>query len=71
MICSTHWFLSYLVLFEVSADPPALVVGQRVSVLLEQGVDAGDTSVPRVLQVLQGQTPDRDNTSSTLIVLSL
>ena len=55
---SCVWCASYLILFEVGPDPPALVVGQRVSVLLEQSVDAGDAPVPGVLQVLQGQTPE-------------
>ena len=42
-------------LFEVSAHPPPLVVGEGVAVLLEEGVDAGNAPVPTVLQVLQGQ----------------
>lgn len=46
-----------LVLLEIRPDSPALVVGQSVPVLLEEGVDAWDASVPRVLQVLQGQAP--------------
>ena len=44
--------LQDLVLLEVSAHAPALVVGQRVAVLGEQGVDARDAPVPAVLQVL-------------------
>ena len=43
------------VLLEVRAHAPALVVGERVSVLLEQRVDARDAPVPGVLQVLQRQ----------------
>ena len=39
----------YLVLLEVSAYSPPLIIGQCVSVLLEQCVDAWDTTVPRVL----------------------
>ena len=40
------WGASDLVLFKVGPDSPALVVGQCVSVLLEQSVDAGDAPVP-------------------------
>lgn len=47
----------YLESFEFCSHPPSLVIGQGVSVLLEQGVDSGDTSVPAVLQILQGQPP--------------
>ena len=43
----------YLELLEVCAHAPALVIGQGVAVLLEQGVDTGDATVPRVLQILQ------------------
>mmetsp|Transcript_4532 Transcript_4532/g.13244 ORF Transcript_4532/g.13244 Transcript_4532/m.13244 type:complete len:1314 (+) Transcript_4532:2393-6334(+) len=42
-----------LVLLEVLADAPALVVGEGVAVLLEEGVDARDAAVPRVLEVLE------------------
>ena len=49
--------LEQLVLFEVCADAPPLVVGQSVAVLLEERVDSRDTSVPRVLQIFQRQTP--------------
>ena len=44
-----------LVLLEVGAHAPALVVGQRVAVLLEQRVDARDAPVPAVLQILQSE----------------
>ena len=44
--------LEHLVLLEVSAHPPPLVIGQGVPVLLEQGVDPGHSSVPRVFQIL-------------------
>lgn len=47
----------YLEGFEFCSHPPSLVVGQGVSVLLEQGVDSGDSSVPAVLQIFQGQPP--------------
>ena len=46
-----------LVLPELLAHAPAAVVRQRVAVLLEERVDAGDAAVPRVLQVLQRQPP--------------
>ena len=47
----------YLVLLEVRAHSPAFVIGQSVPVLLEEGVDSGDSPVPRVLQVLQSEAP--------------
>jgi hypothetical protein len=43
-----------LVLLEVLPHSPALVVCECESVLLEECVDPGDTSVPRVLEVVQG-----------------
>mmetsp|Transcript_97181 Transcript_97181/g.274888 ORF Transcript_97181/g.274888 Transcript_97181/m.274888 type:complete len:549 (-) Transcript_97181:3378-5024(-) len=46
-----------VVLLEVLAYSPALVEGQGVPVLLEEGVDARDPTVPGILQVLQGQAP--------------
>mmetsp|Transcript_94895 Transcript_94895/g.290283 ORF Transcript_94895/g.290283 Transcript_94895/m.290283 type:complete len:372 (+) Transcript_94895:2060-3175(+) len=46
-----------VVLLEILAHAPALVEGERVAVLLEEGVDARDAPVPRVLKVLQGQAP--------------
>lgn len=48
----------HLILLEFSTDTPAFVISQRVSVLLEQSVDAGNASVPAVLQILEGQTPE-------------
>lgn len=50
-------FLCYLILFEICPDSPAFVIGQSVPVLLEKRVDAGDSSVPGVLQILQSQSP--------------
>ena len=44
--------LEELVLLEVGAHAPALVVRERVPVLAEQRVDARDAPVPAVLQVL-------------------
>lgn len=49
----------YLVLLEIRPDPPALVVGKGMPVLLEEGVDARNASIPRVLQILQRQAPTR------------
>eukprot|EP00964_Phaeocystis_antarctica_P078146 scaffold48598_cov65-Phaeocystis_antarctica.AAC.1 len=46
-----------LELLELRAHAPALVVGQRVPVLLEEGVDARDAAVPAVLEVLERQPP--------------
>ena len=51
----TPHFPTHLVLLEVGTDPPAFVVGEGMSVLLEEGIDAGDATVPRVLQVFQCQ----------------
>ena len=48
---------SHLVLFEVSPDPPPLVVGQSVPVLLEESIDAWNSPVPGVFQILQRQSP--------------
>ena len=50
---ATHGSHTHLVLLEVRAHPPALVISQGVPVLLEQGVDARDAPVPTVLQILQ------------------
>lgn len=48
----------YLILFEICSNSPPLVIGEGVSVLLKQGVDTRDSTVPRVLQIFQGQTPE-------------
>lgn len=45
----------HLVLFEVSAHSPALVIGKSVPVFLKESVDTRDPTVPGVLQVLQSQ----------------
>lgn len=55
-------FSSYLVLFEICPDSPAFVICQCVSVLLEKCVDTGDSSVPRVFQILKGETPKTQKT---------
>jgi len=46
---------THLVLLEVGAHSPPLVVGEGVPVLLEEGVDTRDTTIPRIFQVLQCQ----------------
>lgn len=46
----------YLILFEICPDSPAFVIGQCVSVLLEKCIDPGDSSVPGVFQILEGQS---------------
>ena len=51
--------LEHLVLLEVSAHAPPLVIGQGVPVLLEQRVDPGNSSVPGIFQVLQ--CPNQSN----------
>ena len=50
--------LVYLILFEICSNSPTLDIGKSVSVLLKQGVDTRDSTVPRVLQIFQGQTPE-------------
>ena len=45
----------HLILLKIGAAPPALVVRERMSIFLEQRVDAGDAPVPGVLEVLQRQ----------------
>ena len=49
-------FPTHLVLFEVGTNPPAFVVGEGMSVLLKEGVNAGNATVPGVLQIFQCQT---------------
>lgn len=49
--------LEHLVLLEFGAHAPALVVRERVPVLLEQRVDARDAAIPTVLEVLERQPP--------------
>ncbi len=48
--------LEHLELLELGANAPALVVGGRVSVLLEESVDARDAAVPTVLEVFERQS---------------
>lgn len=45
--------LEELVLLPVDPDSPSLVIRERVSVLLEERVDSGDSSIPRVLEILE------------------
>jgi len=45
----------YLIGLELGAHAPALVISERVPILLEEGVDARYAAVPRVLQILQGE----------------
>ena len=45
-----------LILLKVLPDPPALVVGQSESVLLEESVDSGDAVVPGLFQIIKGQS---------------
>jgi hypothetical protein len=52
-----EWILlKHLILFEILSDPPALVICECESVLLEESINSGDTSVPRVFQVIQGKS---------------
>ena len=43
-------------MFELGAHAPSLVVSERVAILLEEGVDARDSAIPRILEVLERQT---------------
>ena len=49
---------AYLVLFEICSNSPSLVIGECVPVFLKQCVDSRDSTVPRVLQIFQGQTSE-------------
>ena len=60
-----------LVLFEVCSHSPALVIGQCVTILLEQSVDAWNASVPAVLQVLQCQSPNTHQHTHHLTTVTL
>mmetsp|Transcript_59082 Transcript_59082/g.126986 ORF Transcript_59082/g.126986 Transcript_59082/m.126986 type:complete len:443 (-) Transcript_59082:1525-2853(-) len=46
-----------VVLLEVLAHTPTSVEGERVAVLLEERVDAWDTTIPSILQILQREAP--------------
>ncbi len=46
-----------VVLLKLDADAPALVVGQRLAVLLEERIDARHSAIPAILQVLQSEAP--------------
>ena len=49
-----EWILfKDLILFEILSDSPALVICECESVLLEESIDSGDTSVPGVLEVIK------------------
>ena len=48
------WILfEYLELFEVLAHAPSFIVGQRESVFLKEGIYAGDSSIPRIFQIIK------------------
>mmetsp|Transcript_33774 Transcript_33774/g.44564 ORF Transcript_33774/g.44564 Transcript_33774/m.44564 type:complete len:256 (-) Transcript_33774:445-1212(-) len=48
--------LQDLILFEVLAHAPALIVGEGEAIFLEERVDARHSAIPRVLQVVQRQS---------------
>lgn len=48
--------LEYLILLEILSDSPALVISECQTILLEEGINSGDASVPRVLQVIKSQS---------------
>jgi len=48
--------LEHLILLEVLSHSPALVIRKCQTILLEQGVDARYTTIPRVFQVVQRQS---------------
>jgi len=37
-------------------DPPSLVIGQSVPILLEESVDTRNPSVPAIVKILEGQS---------------
>jgi len=47
--------LQYLVLLELRSYAPALVVGQCVTILLEECVDTRNTTIPAVFQIFQSE----------------
>ena len=47
----------HLVLLEILPYTPSFVIGQSQPVLLKQCVDSWHASVPRVLQVVQRESP--------------
>ena len=47
----------YLELLEVGSHSPSFVVGQSVPVLLEEGVDTGNSPIPRILEIFQSESP--------------
>ena len=49
--------LQNLVSLELGSDSPALVVGESVAILLEQGVDSGNSAIPRILQIFERDSP--------------
>lgn len=46
--------LQDLVGLELRSHSPTFIVGQRVAVLLEERVNAGNTTVPAVVQIFEG-----------------
>mmetsp|Transcript_82933 Transcript_82933/g.149644 ORF Transcript_82933/g.149644 Transcript_82933/m.149644 type:complete len:355 (+) Transcript_82933:1047-2111(+) len=58
LVCPPERIVAHdAVLLEVLAHTPALVERQGVAILLEERVDARNSAVPGILQVLQGQAP--------------
>jgi len=56
LMCPPEWILPHdAVLLEVLSATPALVECKRVPILLEESVNTRDTTVPGILQVLQGE----------------
>ena len=57
LMCPPEWILfEHLILLEVLPDPPPFVVCECQPILLEEGVNARNTAVPRIFQVVESQT---------------
>ena len=47
--------LENLILFEILPHSPAFIICKSQSIFLEQSIDARNTTVPAILEVIQGQ----------------
>src|SRR3989338_6711493 len=45
----------YLVCLEFISNSPPFIIGKDMSVLLEEGINSRNTSVPRILQIFQAK----------------
>jgi len=49
--------LQELILLKLLPDPPPLIIGKRKPILLKERIDPGNTMIPRLLQIIQRQSP--------------